>query len=710
MNEGFIGDKIKKGFEKVKSLFRIGMKKIKGFITVFTSNGEVLPVISPQAFIDMHSGGSEAIKVYASKGICDSVVDAGGNPCQQKAELSNSDEMYNYGPDGDEFTDWFLDEKYKDTNEYKNLMSIPGIIKEYCSNLPDYEKNAVLETWEDVRKNRVSYHSKSGNGETKEIETIDSEEFASILRDFIDERIFDADGGDDDDDVVDDKCRNMIIMGAPGIGKSTIPDTVIKEFNKNCTDPSKMVSMIKIDCANIAVGDFMMPTVPTVKPVQKYIEENPDSFPESSEWLDSLSPEQKEHVSQTLTRYKQFSAGDAPKSWLPSYKQTGNTEVDRMLDNYANGGVFEDKKKKSTYVTGNGGIILFDEFLRSDPQIFHQLMNFFLERQINGWMLGSKWVIIACTNRPCDSTKVEATWADWEAAARDRFERILHLTPDPEQWKEWAKKKGCDQLLLDFIFEEGSALGDGADREYPRWHSIVKNSYNEQVKPVTPRTWTSAFVAINKYKKVHHLSSMSQMTIEEIGRTIKGYFDISFKNELLDWLDNHMINVSLDDIMEDPSKVKMPKAANTDDANVLSILVQNLYEQFSNKFKDNPDELTDDMLANIYIWFGINFKNELYTISNDFQSRVEEIYEERCFQKASMILMAAYPQKDIDDDIKFFQTQLVEENQWPEDSLEIIKGYMKEYFPWRLKGDKILYYDDLTTHDGDDGKEPDDDK
>ena len=156
MNEGFIGDKIKKGFEKVKSLFRIGMKKIKGFITVFTSNGEVLPVISPQAFIDMHSGGSEAIKVYASKGICDSVVDAGGNPCQQKAELSNSDEMYNYGPDGDEFTDWFLDEKYKDTNEYKNLMSIPGIIKEYCSNLPDYEKNAVLETWEDVRKNRVS--------------------------------------------------------------------------------------------------------------------------------------------------------------------------------------------------------------------------------------------------------------------------------------------------------------------------------------------------------------------------------------------------------------------------------------------------------------------------------------------------------------------------------------------------------------------------
>ena len=32
---------------------------------------------------------------------------------------------------------------------------------------------------------------------------------------------------------------------------------------------------------------------------------------------------------------------------------------------------------------------------------------------------------------------------------------------------------------------------------------------------------------------------------------------------------------------------------------------------------------------------------------------------------------------------------------WPEDSMEIVKGYMKEFFPWRISGDTIKYYDDV---------------
>ena len=34
-------------------------------------------------------------------------------------------------------------------------------------------------------------------------------------------------------------------------------------------------------------------------------------------------------------------------------------------------------------------------------------------------------------------------------------------------------------------------------------------------------------------------------------------------------------------------------------------------------------------------------------------------------------------------------------NPWPKDSMEIIKGYMKEFFPWRISGDTIKYYDDV---------------
>ena len=30
-----------------------------------------------------------------------------------------------------------------------------------------------------------------------------------------------------------------------------------------------------------------------------------------------------------------------------------------------------------------------------------------------------------------------------------------------------------------------------------------------------------------------------------------------------------------------------------------------------------------------------------------------------------------------------------------QNSIEIVKDLMREYFPWRIDGDKIKYYDDL---------------
>ena len=45
-NEGFIKDTIKKGWEKVKSFFKFGFKKIKDVLAVIDNNGNVLPVVS----------------------------------------------------------------------------------------------------------------------------------------------------------------------------------------------------------------------------------------------------------------------------------------------------------------------------------------------------------------------------------------------------------------------------------------------------------------------------------------------------------------------------------------------------------------------------------------------------------------------------------------------------------------------------------------
>ena len=104
-NEGFIKDTIKKGIDKVKSLFKMGMKKVKNFIVIFDSKGHVFPVVSFQAVIDRFSK-SNVIKVFAPKAISQNVIDAGGTGCPETAEIKKSDDVYG--------------EVDTDSNEYKN--------------------------------------------------------------------------------------------------------------------------------------------------------------------------------------------------------------------------------------------------------------------------------------------------------------------------------------------------------------------------------------------------------------------------------------------------------------------------------------------------------------------------------------------------------------------------------------------------------------
>ena len=458
MNEGMFGDAVKRGITGIKKLFKIGMKKIKNFIAIFDNKGRVLPVVSPQALIDKFSNNN-SINVYAPSSMSRQVVAAGGKGCDVKAPERQDEGVYDFGPKGKEFSKWMEDEKYKNTVEYKNLMSIPSIINECYDGLDDESKkifeNTVNEDWKGIVQKRVKYNK---SAELKGIKSINVDEFKKILENMIDSRIFNNGKplkvGNKERIVP----RNILVFGAPGIGKSTIPELVINEYNNRANgDASKEMSLITVDCPNIAVGDFMMPTMPQPKLIKKVINQNPDAFPNAKRFLDGLTPEEDSALTAALDATKQYDVTYAPQSWLPSYKKTGNDELDALLDEYANGGVYTDTEGK-THKTGNGGIIMFDELLRCDPNIFKQLMIFLLTRQMGGWRLGSKWVIIACTNRPCDDSQVDEVWQEWNGgvAGKDRFERMFHLTPSPEQWKEWARSKGCDELLLKFIFEDGS--------------------------------------------------------------------------------------------------------------------------------------------------------------------------------------------------------------------------------------------------------------
>ena len=704
VEEGFIKDTIKKGWEKVKSFFKIGFKKIKDFLAVIDSAGNVLPVVSFQATID-RIADLTGVEVYAPSLISDVVVEAGGRGCEEKAPLKEDDEIYNYGPDGrEEYIQWLKDEKYKEEPEYKNMMALTKMLGE-SAGVSEDEMNKLFESWDGIKKARATLID---NKELEGLEIINTDEFEELLNQKIND--WSVRRGQDRVRVrngvrkVGKVLPNIFVFGAPGIGKSTVPNAVVKKYNSNITNKEDMISIISINCANLKAGDFMMPTMPREVEITHEIEDFKDAFPQAAAALAELTPAQKKEVENVIYHSNQFKATDAPKNWLPSYRETGNDFIDSLLNDAANGGVYRKEGGKSVK-TGGGGIILFDEFLRADPDIFGELMTFLLERRLNGWILGDRWTIIACSNRPQDDGKVADRWAEWFGAAKDRWGVMLQLVPDPEQWKEWARSKGCDELLLKFIFEESE--DSMAGNEYGRWHSIVTNGAgdSQQVKPITPREWEAVFTKFNDYEIQHDYDDMSEMSRGEIEKVLKGCFDESFKRQILDWLEDHKNEVNLDNIMEDPEKEDLP-AVFVKDQDQAIVLIQNLLAKFVSKFKNNPGDCTDKQFANIITWLGIHYKEDMFSVQSFMEGVTKDVFKNSDKDKANefslhthvdamLTLLAAYPEKDIEDVVAF----QIKRSGWPEDSMEIIKDKMRKFFPWRISGDKINFVDDLSIED-----------
>ena len=700
MDEGFFKDRvapaIKKGWEAVKSAFKIGMAKIRDFIAIFDNEGKVLPVVSPQAVIDKFSN-VEGVDVYAPKAISNTAVQAGGNGCENKAPMIDNKEVY----DDDS---WDNEEDYKNSNEYQNFLAMPTIIKEHYGCSDEEAQNIVNEmlgeSWEGIKGSRIKYAS---SDDFAGISNIDYNQFETIVSDMVEERVKYGDKKVVDSDGNEfEAARNVLIFGAPGIGKSTIPNAVIKKYNETVAenDPSRMISLISINCALLEEGGLVMPTMPQDAEIEKALRKFSKTFPQANEYLDDLDEEDAEKVANTL-KGAQLKVKDAPKSWLPSYQKTGDVNIDALLDSYANGGVYTDKDGVSIK-TGCGGIILFDEFLRADRDVFSQLMNFFLERRLYDWNLGSKWAIIACSNRPCDDGQVAKKWKDWKdsPAIVDRVEAMYQLVPEPDQWIKWIRTKKVDELLLEFIFDKEDMSGD----EYPRWHSMVKNGAGEAKLdlPIGPRRWESVFKRFKKYESKHGYKDLSEMSESEIEEQLQGMFDTVFIAEIMDWLRDNMDKIDLDGIMDDPTHVYLPQKFTGDQAKA-KVLISNLLKEFKKRFKDHPEDCTDEQLANVILWLGINYKGDMYSVVSFMEEIIKDVFKngtDTCitrFVKTFQMINAAYPPKTLFADIEKAENKA--KYPWPKGSKEIVLDLMRKYFPERISGDKINYYDELKLDD-----------
>lgn len=662
INEGIVDNFVsgaKKVFNKVKGFFTFMIKKVKDFITIFDSNGNVLPVVSLQATID-HFSDSKNVQISTSKSMENAIKQNGGKCNNTTLSYNDKNETY--------------DEVKKGSKEYNNFLRFTKILE-----------NRNINSENRLDEKRVSY-LKAGEG--LYINTITFSKLEKKLK----QLIFERQNPDDDDDSPN---RNLLVFGAPGIGKSTVPKKVIEEYNKN-KSLKDSISLISVNCANIAPGDFMMPTIPQPKEILTYIQSHKD-IPEFANF-DKASEEEKKQLETYVAQQK--ISGSAPKSWLPCYKPSGNPDVDVILDAAANGCVtINANNPRKNKTTGSGGILLLDELFRADPAIFDQLMTFLLDRKFDDWVIGSKWTIIACSNRPVDSRNIKDTLTRGiDQANLDRYGEFVLLQPNVEDWKKFMRSIGLtgeNEILFKFIFDPNKKDGD----EFTNWHSSDEgdvDSYDEndpRTFPVTPRRWELVWRACKKYLKANDLNSILEIPMDELDDIVKYHFSPKFSNEFIDWMEKHTGNVNIKEIIKDPTNVFPKKSGKTDDV----VIIRDLFEQFENLYKkksskDN-DENIDESLSNIFIWFGIHMKDQLNLVKNDFFEKIDSVIPDLNlddFPKTTDVLFAAWPSKE-----DFTEAGYIDDNK----KMSEIKSLIKEYFPWRLDGDKILFVDDYEDEE-----------
>ena len=497
MNEGF-----KDGFNKAKKVISKSINKVKNifkgfalkvnnyFVSMFNDKGEILPVISPYTSLNYISAGNVA-GVNAYGPVNNDYVNDTVKPV---ADLIESREYYDVNVSDIE------------KRNYETLMDF--MVKE---NEKYNAENALNES--DGR--RVGLSAEAGG--LKDVEDVDAETLKEMLMSHIDDV--------PDNDEIDNVSNPFIVWGAPGIGKSTIPNAVIEAYNKlnDLKEPQDKKSLFTVECGDLTVDGFALPI-----PSHDSFDDMMSKRPMIKKYADELGVPDS-----VLSNLQIDTVVDVPKTWVPCYNKDVVGPEGELLKKLANGQIVE-SKDGTKEERCNGGLLMFDEFLRADPSIFRILMQIFNTRRLqNKYVIGNKWAIFACSNRPLDDEEVGQNSPRMTAAMGSRFATQFNFVPDFNDWRRWAEKSGLfDEDTIAFLTSEKE--GD----EYTNWHTVVI----EPGKTVhaTPRSWTNLMVLLNnkvktsrgKWKTWHDMPDKlkNSIIIGAIGRKIG--------NKFINWLND----------------------------------------------------------------------------------------------------------------------------------------------------------------------------
>lgn len=312
----------------------------------------------------------------------------------------------------------------------------------------------------------------------------------------------------ENDDENDDTAPAITVFGAPGIGKTSIPKSVIRAWNKKHPDSKK--SIIVIQCGDLELGGFNIP-MPRSSSIGETIIANTKV---KQQLLDQGMTEERLENLKNVRFLRTF---ESPKTWLPVWYKNGTDDEIEAGQAQANGrvnlikvknektGKWQYKREEST----DGGLIIFDEFLRADPELFKTIMQLVQERTIgNGeYVLGTAWGIVLCSNRPVDDKEVDARWKDQTPAMGNRsLGGIYNFIPDFYDWLDWAKTDGhFDESTISFLSQDAGnnketyddVAGEGGKPKtvtvFKNWHTIDPDKFYSGTEPIptTPRGWSA---------------------------------------------------------------------------------------------------------------------------------------------------------------------------------------------------------------------------
>ena len=590
INEGKFKDFIHKGVEKVKSFFKTVTLKIDNIIAFFKEDGEIYPATSAYTSLNtVASGAIPGVKAY-----CD--ID---NPYLNNVEKEASivPEPGYYG---------IID---KNSVEYRNYETFKGMVNEHYAK---YGNTGPFQMINEEDFKRVGFSAADGGVVARDI---DSDDLREILEDLVEN--VPAYKGDRYGGAV-------FIWGAPGIGKSTIPKAIVKAWNKEKGDALHKKALMTVQCGDLTIDGFSLP-IPIEKSIEDYLNERPvlkDKVTSQGIALDTL-----EKIKKNMHKV----SAEAPKTWLPAFKMDATQEEIDVLNDIANG-YLEIKNKDGKIVkteTTEGGILLFDEFFRANEEVFKIMMQIILNREYSGYMLGNKWGILCCSNRPEDDEEVRSGFEKTGAVVGTRMlAGAYNFIPSFDEWKKWAVSEGgFDNITLEFLkFDTDPDTG-----EYTNWHTIRPDEYVQKGKTAwpTPRTWSALMNELNLYKENHGYANIVDIPENKLRRKADGIIGEEMAARYVEFLKSHASSIAVDAkaVLEDPDYVIPSSSCSTvvkqiedyvtinyDDTDLPDVsLLMNMFNKLNSTYSGSKDNYVKRMHLNIIKHFKVmtNHKNKL---------------------------------------------------------------------------------------------------